>query len=92
MDVFKSIMIVISVSVSMLLLIQYFKATKSNYLRNAGYLGLTWFVMNLALDILILLPLSQMPMQDYVNQIAIRYLAIPIMAMGVGYILEKKLR
>jgi hypothetical protein len=48
--------------------------------------------MNLLLDMIVLLPLSRMTMQDYVNQIAIRYLAMPIMTVGFGYILEKKLR
>lgn len=91
-DVFKSVMVVVSISISMVFLIQYFKTVKGNFLRNGGYLGVIWFVMNLLLDIVFLLPLSGMPMQEYVNQIAIRYLAIPVIATGFGYMLEKKLR
>lgn len=91
-DVFKSMMVVVSTTVGVILLIQYFKVVKGNYLRNAGYVGLLWFIMNLVLDIVILLPLSQMPMQEYVNQIAIRYLGIVVISIGFGYILEKKLR
>ncbi|HRN69871.1 MAG TPA: hypothetical protein PLS49_01690 [Candidatus Woesebacteria bacterium] len=91
-DVFKSLMVVVSLTIGIVLLIQYFKNVKGNFLRNGGYLGVIWFVMNLLLDILILLPLSGMPMQEYVNQIAIRYLTIPVITIGFGYILEKKLR
>lgn len=91
-DVFKSMMFVVSMTVGVILLVNYFKHIKSNYLRNAGYVGITWFVMNLLLDGIVLIPLSGMSLQDYVNQIGIRYVAIPILAVGFGYILEKKLR
>jgi hypothetical protein len=91
MDVFKSMMVVVSMTIAIIFLVKYFKNVKGNYLRNGGYLGLIWFVINLLLDIVILLPLSGMPMQEYVNQIAIRYLAIPVVTIGFGYILEKKL-
>lgn len=90
-DVFKSMMVVVSVTIAIVFLIQYFKTVKGNFLRNGGYLGVIWFVINLLLDIVILLPLSGMPMQEYVNQIAIRYLAIPVITTAFGYMLEKKL-
>lgn len=89
MDLFKSIMIVVASLVSSLLLVLYFKKVKSNYRKEGIVIGLIWLAMNLILDILILLPMSKMALGQYVAQIGLRYLMIPIMSTSFGLLLEQ---
>lgn len=90
-DLFKSIMIVISTFGGIAFLYLYFKNVSKQYFRNGIAVGIIWFIVNILLDIVILIPMSGMTYSEYMNQIGIRYLSIPLMAGGIGYILEKKL-
>ncbi len=47
-------------------------------------LGCYWLVLNLALDLLVLVPLSGMSIKMYVYDIGLRYLLIPIMSTAMG--------
>ena len=88
MDIFfiKSIMIVLSSAVGAFLLIIYFRKIDLNFLREGAYIGMSWFVINCILDILVLLPLAGMSMTTWFAQIGMRYLMIPIMSISIGYI------
>lgn len=87
---FKSIMIVIGSISAAFLLVSYFKKIKANYLKEAITVGIVWFIINIALDLLILIPMSGMGIADYFTQIGIRYLVIPAMAVMIGKALEDK--
>lgn len=89
---FKSIMIVVGSISGACLLISYFKKIEGRYLREGIIVGLTWLGINILLDLLILVPMSRMPIADYFAQIGLRYLAIPAMSIAVGAALENKLR
>ena len=52
--------------------------------------GLTWFGLNIVLDLLILIPMSGMTLPDYFAQIGLRYVAIPAMSTAVGAALANK--
>lgn len=86
---FKSIMIVVGSLTGALLLVRYFKNVTSGYARHGMIVGLVWLAVNLALDFLILIPMSHMEVGAYLSQIGLRYLTIPIMTIVVGYILAK---
>jgi hypothetical protein len=88
-DLFKSVMIVVASLVGSLLLVRYFKSVQSSYLKEGVNIGLVWLAINLALDIIILLPMSKMAFDQYIAQIGLRYLVIPIMGTTFGLLLEQ---
>lgn len=83
---FKSIMTVLGCLVGVLLLIQSFTKIKTNYLKESIKIGLIWFLMNIVLDLIFLLPLGKLTLMDYITQIGIRYINIPIISIGMGYL------
>jgi hypothetical protein len=87
---FKSIMIVVGSVSAAFLLVSYFKAINANHLREGVIVGLAWFSINIALDLLVLVPMSGMSVSDYFAQIGLRYLVIPAMSITVGAALENK--
>ena len=87
---FKSIMIVVGSFSAAFLLVSYFKKINANYFKEGIVVGLTWFGINILLDLLVLIPMSGMSIADYFAQIGIRYLAIPAMSIAVGTALENK--
>ena len=87
---FKSIMIVVGTFSAAFLLVSYFKKINADYFKEGIIVGLTWFGINILLDVLILIPMSGMSIADYFTQIGIMYLAIPAMRIAVGTALENK--
>lgn len=88
LHLFKSIMIVIASLVGSRLLVRYFKTVQHNYVKEGIMIGMLWLVMNLILDFVILLPMSGMSISDYIAQIGLRYVMIPIFSVGFGKVLE----
>lgn len=84
---FKSIMIVIGSLTACTFLILYFKHVTKDYVREGLTIGGIWFVMNFGLDLLVLVPMSGMSIGEYVTEIGLRYLVIPIMAYTVGRVM-----
>lgn len=82
---FKSIMIVVFGGFGAYLLVLAYKHVPPTALTGWA-LGTFWFVINLALDVLVLLPMTKMPLPDYAAGIGLRYLLIPIMAAGMGHV------
>ena len=87
---FKTIMIIIGSITGAILLISYFKKINTRYLKEGIYVGITWFVINILLDLLVLIPMSGMSISDYFLQIALRYLVMPVMSIMVGVALVNK--
>jgi len=54
-------------------------------------LGLVWFPINVALDLLMFMPEGPMRMTvaDYMKDIGLTYLIIPAMTIGFGHLSEK---
>ena len=80
---FKSLMVVFFGGVGAVLLVVAFQRVLPS-LRNGLWLGLYWLAINLALDLLILVPLIGMPLVTYFYDIGLRYLLIPIMSTAIG--------
>jgi len=87
---FKTIMIIVGSISGAFLLISYFKRINIGYLKEGIYVGITWFVINILLDLLVLIPMSGMAISDYFLQIGLRYLVMPVMSIMVGIALENK--
>ncbi|MFC1769402.1 hypothetical protein ACFLZX_06600 [Nanoarchaeota archaeon] len=82
---FKSIMIVVGSLVGATLLVLYFKKIKKDHVTEGIVVGIFWFVINIVLDVLILLPISGMSFGVYFQQIGLRYLVLPIIAIAMGF-------
>ncbi|MDP2218045.1 MAG: hypothetical protein Q8J68_12250 [Methanolobus sp.] len=87
---FKSIMIVVGSITAAFLLVSYFRNIGADYLREGVILGLTWFGINILLDLLVLIPMSGMSLADYFAQIGLRYVVIPVMCITIGAALKNK--
>jgi hypothetical protein len=86
----KTMMIVLGAFAGVLLLVIYFKGIEKNYLREGIMVGFTWLIINWLLDFVILLPIAKVNMAIYFSQTGLRYLMIPIISIGMGYILDAK--
>jgi hypothetical protein len=87
---FKCIMIVVGSISAAALLISYFKKIDSGYMKEGIVVGVTWFSINILLDLLILVPMSGMTVADYFMKIGLGYIVIPAMSITVGTALENK--
>ena len=87
---FKSIMIVVGTISAAFLLVSYFKKINVDYLKEGIIVGLTWFGLNILLDLVVLVPMSGMSIPDYFAQIGLRYIAIPAMSIMIGAALANK--
>ncbi len=87
---FKSVMFVTATATAAMLLVSYFRGVKSGFLREGLLLGLLWLAMNLVLDLTVLVPTTGMSLRDYAFQIGFGYLAIPVITVLVGRVLEQK--
>jgi hypothetical protein len=89
---FKTIMILVGSITAAALIVKYFKDVKKRFVTEALVIGLAWFAISIILDLVILLPMSGMSISDYFTQIGLRYLAMPIMSLTVGFVLKKKIK
>ncbi len=82
---FKSIMVLVGGGSGAALLLLAFPKLSSLPM-SALALGFYWFVINIALDLATLVALMDMPIMQYLSDIGLRYLMLPIMAgaMGLG--------
>ncbi len=88
---FKTIMIVIGNLSWAGLAFWYFNDKNEDFLRDGIILGLLGLIMNLILDIPgILMFNKELTYVTYLKEIGFRYLAIPINAILVGLLLERK--
>ena len=85
----KSILLVFSAALGTFLILVYFRGVHARFVREGALLGGVWLLINWALDAVVLLPLSGMDAGTYMAQIGLRYLVIPIIAVGIGYAAEQ---
>ncbi len=90
MDVslFKSLMIVVGSLTGALFLVLYFRKVEKNYLQEGITVGMLWFVLNILLDLIVLVPMTKISVETYFAQIGLRYLLIPIMSISIGYVAQ----
>lgn len=87
---FKSIMIIVGSITAAVLLVYYFKKIDADYMKEGILVGVIWYIINILLDLVILVPMSGMSIADYFAQIGLRYIMIPVMSITVGTALSNK--
>ena len=87
---FKSIITVVGALSGCYLLYRYFKYVDNNFIRNGVIVGLTWFVINLILDAIILIPIMKTTFTNYFMTIGISYFSIPVISTTMGFLLDRK--
>lgn len=89
---FESIMPVVGTLCTVGFLILYFSRLNARFLRAGVIVGLIWLAISLVIDSFLFLwggPM-QMTLAEYMMDIGLTYLAIPIITIGAGYMLEHK--
>ena len=87
----ESIMPVVITISAVPFLILYFSKLQAHFLKEAVLLGIIWLAISLILDLLLFMegPMK-MSFADYMMDIGLTYLMIPIISIGFGYLLEKR--
>jgi len=90
---FESIMPNIVVLCAVFFSISYFRRLEVNWLKEGMILGGVWFIINIVLDLILFMqgPMK-MSFSDYMKDIGLTYLIIPIVTVGFGYLLEQHKR
>lgn len=70
----------------------YFKHVETDYKKEGLLLGLIWIIISLVIDLILFMPESPMHLSflDYLMDIGITYLMIPVITIGFGCLLDKK--
>lgn len=90
---FESIMPLILTIVVVTLTYYYMKNLDVNYVREGILIGIVWYVINIAIDLVMFLPASPMHMgfADYMMDIGLTYVMIPVITLGMGSLLDAKI-
>ncbi|MDD1668413.1 MAG: hypothetical protein LUO97_01290 [Methanomicrobiales archaeon] len=89
LQVTKSVLIVVGALVGAALALWYFRNIGKAFAREGAILGIAWFLINSALDIIVLVYILQgMDPATWAGQIGIRYLLMPIMTTAMGMAME----
>ena len=89
LPLFKSTMVVVGGGVGAALLVAAFRRVLPST-ANGLVVGLYWLAINIALDLLILVPMAGMPIQEYFFDIGLRYLLMPIMSTAMGHLAARR--
>jgi hypothetical protein len=85
---FKSLMVVVFGGFDSWLLVKAFQNTTPT--PHSGLaIGSIWFAINIALDVCFLMPMSGMPFKEYMFDIGLRYLLMPIIGWCMGSLVVK---
>jgi hypothetical protein len=89
---FESIMPVVIALGTVFFSIIYLRKREVDFLQEGVLLGVIWFALNIGLDLPLFLrgPMA-MPLSEYVKDIGLTYLIIPVITVGFGYLLENKI-
>ena len=87
---FESIMPVVVAVSAMTLSIIYFLKVEDAFLRAGILIGIAWLIINVGLDLLLFMqgPMK-MTLADYIKDIGITYLIIPVVTFGQGLIVQR---
>lgn len=88
---FESIMPVVIVICVVFFSALYFRKQQGKYFKDGIITGLVWLAISIIIDLVMFM---QGPMKmdfvDYIKDIGITYLMIPVITIGTGYLMEKQ--
>ncbi len=69
----------------------YFKKLDRRFIREGFIIGVIWFVINILIDLILFIPESpmQMTFSEYIMDIGLTYLIIPVITVGFGFLMRK---
>lgn len=87
---FESIMPIVIVACVVFFTVLYFLGVTSGFQMEGARLGVAWLAISIFIDLLLFMegPMK-MPLADYLKDIGLTYLMIPIITIGFGYLLER---
>lgn len=89
---FESIMPLVLTIAVVTLSYYYLKSIESNFVKEGMIIGLTWFIINILIDLFMFMPASPMHMSfaDYMMDIGLTYVLIPVITIGMGLMASNK--
>ena len=89
---FESIMPLVITIMVVSLSYLYLKNIETDLLKEGVMVGVVWFIINIAIDLVLFLPPSPMQMSftNYMMDIGITYLMIPVITIGLVVMAENK--
>jgi hypothetical protein len=91
-SLFESIMSVLISVAAVIFSYFYFKDIGTNFVREGVVTGIVWFIIAIVIDLVMFLPASPMHMNftDYMMTVGVKYLIIPFVTIGTGYMAQNK--
>lgn len=91
-SLFESIMSVLIAVAAIVFSYLYFKDIKTNFVMEGIVTGVVWFIIAIVIDLLMFMPASPMHMNfaDYMMTVGVKYLIIPVVTVGTGYMAQNK--
>lgn len=88
---FESIMPVAVCIAVVIFTILYFKKIESNFVKEGVLLGILFFLVSFIIDLsLFMWGPMKMTFGEYLSDIGVTYLLMPVITIGFGYFLQKK--
>jgi hypothetical protein len=89
---FESIMPLVLSIVVITLAYYYLKNLDSDFVKEGLIIGISWYIINIVIDLFMFMPTSPMQMSfpDYMMDIGLTYVMIPIMTLGMGFMANNK--
>lgn len=90
-DVFENAMAIALAFTTMLFSNLHFRKLHSSFAREGILAGLVWMAISLGLDLLMFSwgPMAR-PLGDYLKDIGMAYLVIPVITIGCGFLLDRQ--
>lgn len=90
---YKTLSLLLTMGVGAFLLVFYFRSVSGNHFREGLRVGVVWFVLNVLLDMMFVIPKGGINLEayfinTYLPQVAVGYLALPVMAVAMAYALR----
>jgi hypothetical protein len=91
-SLFESIMSVLIAVAAVIFSYFYFKDIGANFVREGVVTGIVWFIIAIVIDLVMFMPASPMHMNftDYMMTVGVKYLIIPVVTIGSGYVAQNK--
>lgn len=89
---FESIMPLVLSMVVITLTYYYLKNLESDFVKEGLIIGISWYIINIILDLFLFMPASPMQMSfaDYMMDIGLTYVMIPVITLGMGFMAHNK--
>jgi len=91
---FESIMPLVIAIMVVVVAYLYLKNMETDLIMEGVIIGMAWFIISIAIDLVLFIPPSPMQMSfvNYMEDIGITYLMIPVITIGLAYMADNRIR